>query len=418
MARILVVDDEADMRMALSNVLNRMGHQVFEAENGPDALDFHAREKADLILLDIRLPGMDGVQILRKLRESDRTTPVIMVTGYGSVESAVEVMQLGASHYLAKPFSNHELRETVERVLSGKMVEPPAGILSKRLADKVRVPAARPESAPPAVIERAMALVPASVISGDPASWFVPAAVMALMVLLMVFWSIFAGGGGRSLNLSHENPTALVWHGDRLWTADWLTQTLYENKLEGGRLEVVRSYPLPQTHITGLAVTDQHVYVCDSWKKVIQQRRLDDNLTLVQTYNSPGPSPSGLFWDGRYLWSSDSANKRFYQHETEANLSVLASYRAPGNAPTAVFKDDSYFWSADSEARMIYQHRLDEKLRVLSAYSLEQLDEGPTPLSSFTWKDNELWLARDGSQSLQIRPLDSFTKIEKGVSLK
>ena len=110
MARILVVDDEADMRMALANVLNRMGHRIFEASDGPSALEFLQREKADLVLLDIRLPGMDGVQILRNLRETDRTTPVLMVTGYGSVQPAVEVMKLGASHSLPQPFSNRQLK--------------------------------------------------------------------------------------------------------------------------------------------------------------------------------------------------------------------------------------------------------------------------------------------------------------------
>jgi len=401
MARILIVDDEPDMRMALANVFNRMGHRVFEAPDGPAALKFFSREKVDLVLLDIRLPGMDGIEILRKLRESDKTTPVIMVTGYGSVESAVEVMQLGASHYLAKPFSNHELKNIVEKALSGQEV-PARGPIARRGAQPPIL--ATTDSPLATVIETR---------SGGEGSWLIPTAVMAGIVLIMVFWSLMGTGVGSSVAMSHENPTAIVWKKERLWTADWLTQTLYEQKLTGGRLEVLRTFPLPQTHITGLAVSDDYLYVCDSWKKVIQKRRLDDTLTLVRTSKSPGPNPSGLFWDGRYLWSSDASEKRFYQHETEADLSVLASYPAPGNSPSAIFKNDSYFWSADAESRRLYQHRLDEKLGVLATYAIEILDEGPTPLSSFTWKGDKIWFARDGTKTLQVHPLSAFRKIEK-----
>jgi len=412
MARILVVDDESDMRMALGNVISRLGHKVFEAGDGPAALEFLAKERADLVLLDIRLPGMDGVQILRTLRETDKTTPVIMVTGYGSVESAVEVMQLGASHYLAKPFSNQELRDTVERVLSGQEIPLPTPGVARNLAPVGSAIAASSRGNANAVIERQSSLGEALGAVSESTGWM-PAAALAAVGLILAFWIMNASSSGRDVSISHENPTAILWTGETLWSADWLTQTVYESALKGGELAVVKSHPLPQTHITGLAVSKDFVFICDAWKKVIQQRKRDEHLTLMRSVRSPGPNPSGLFWDGKYLWSSDGTTKRFYQHETEAELAVLATYPAPGESPSAIFKDDKYFWSADAKQRLIYQHRLDEKLGVLAAYSLENLDQGSDPLSSFTRKGEEFWLARDGAKYLHVRPLNSFKKIER-----
>ncbi len=111
MSRILVVDDEADMRFSIRMLLERTGHVVVEAENGDVALQRLKENSIDLALLDMRLPGMDGIQILQKIREQHKDLPVIMVTGYGNVELADQALKMGADHYLSKPFHNKESRE-------------------------------------------------------------------------------------------------------------------------------------------------------------------------------------------------------------------------------------------------------------------------------------------------------------------
>ncbi|HBL19136.1 MAG: hypothetical protein A2X36_01645 [Elusimicrobia bacterium GWA2_69_24] len=409
MARILVVDDEADMRMALSNVLSRNGHQVFEAADGPTGLEFLAREGADVVLLDMRLPGMDGLQILRTLRETDRRTPVIMVTGYGSVESAVEVMQLGAAHYLAKPFSNQELLDTVERIVHGGKLPEPVGVLGRRLALKLRggeLSAAEPPR-PGALV----ASPPAPAPEGPLLRWL-PAVVLLTVCLaaLGFFWSKQYRLQGRDYPILNEHPTGLVWRGERLFVADWLAQSVQEYAVRGGRLEPVRSVRLPGSHITGLAVSDENLFVCDSWRRTIEVRRLDERFSLVRSLSSPGPNPSGLYWDGQHLWSSDSSTGRFYRHEAKAGMTVLENYLAPGRSPASMFKDDSFFWSTDSETRLLYRHRLDSKLRVLAVYSLPLLDRGPASLSAFTLTRDVAWLGRDGEGSIYSRPIAAFVE--------
>src|SRR4051812_21709497 len=116
MARVLVVDDEPDMRMALRLFLERSGHTVQEASDGETALSTLHATGADVVLLDMRMPGMDGSQTLTKIRERFKELPVIMVTGYGSPDSAKEVLEMGASHYISKPFKNQELVEALDKV--------------------------------------------------------------------------------------------------------------------------------------------------------------------------------------------------------------------------------------------------------------------------------------------------------------
>src|SRR6188768_3790518 len=99
------------MRMALRMFLERTGHSVQEAPDGEAALSTLHATGADVVLLDMRMPGMDGTQTLTKIRERFKELPVIMVTGYGSAESVKEALDIGASHYISKPFKNQELVE-------------------------------------------------------------------------------------------------------------------------------------------------------------------------------------------------------------------------------------------------------------------------------------------------------------------
>lgn len=398
MARILVVDDEPDMRMALSNVLNRAGHQVFESGDGPAALDFLARDGADLVLLDMRLPGMDGPQILRALRERDKTTPVVMVTGYGSVDSAVEVMRLGASHYLSKPFSNQELLETVERILKGERMPAPGAV--RRLPD-------------PAPLARAA--LPAPGQAGHPGrSLWAGLALAAAAAVAAGLWGSRGKAPGGDFRIPHEHPTALVWSGERLWVADWVSQTVYEYRPDGDRLSALRSVSLPDSTVTALAVAKDRIWIADATRRVIEERRLDAALSLVHSHPSPGSSPSGLHWDGRYLWSSDSGSGRIYRHETAAGLAVLESFKAPGKSPAALQRDEAYLWSADSETRRLYRHRLDKTLSVLAVYALPELDRGSQPLSALVIKERVVWFARDGLPFVHSRPLKAFLERAQG----
>ena len=114
---ILVVDDEPDMRDALTIALRREGLCISTAANGVEALEKVQGQSFDLIITDVRMPRMGGLALLQELKRTSPTIPVIMMTGYGRIEDAVEAMKAGAFDYLLKPFSLEDLKAVVAKAL-------------------------------------------------------------------------------------------------------------------------------------------------------------------------------------------------------------------------------------------------------------------------------------------------------------
>jgi hypothetical protein len=121
--RILVVDDEKIILELTSMVLRSNGYEVLTAESGAKGLEIVERETPAVVLLDYMMPGMDGMTALRRIRERFHSTYVIMFTGKGSEEIAVELMKAGASDYILKPFSNQDLIERIDNVLRIRRIE-------------------------------------------------------------------------------------------------------------------------------------------------------------------------------------------------------------------------------------------------------------------------------------------------------
>lgn len=120
---ILVVDDEAKMRRLLEIMLTQMGHDVQQAEDGLAALTCLQTQQVDLIITDLRMPNLDGIGLLRQLREEHNEVPVIVVTAYGTVESAVAAMKYGATDYIIRPFEIDAVEAAVKRALTLSKVQ-------------------------------------------------------------------------------------------------------------------------------------------------------------------------------------------------------------------------------------------------------------------------------------------------------
>jgi len=111
--KLLIVDDEGVVRESLTQWFESEGYQVMAASSGKDALAMLGREEADVALIDIKMPGMDGMELQGKLKEADPDLPVIVMTGYGSVETAVQALKRGAYDYVTKPVDPDELSHLV-----------------------------------------------------------------------------------------------------------------------------------------------------------------------------------------------------------------------------------------------------------------------------------------------------------------
>ncbi len=113
--RILIVDDEDGMRRLLSRVLTREGYETSAVGSGAEALRLVASERFDLVVTDIKMPEMDGLQLLAELKEYEPSLPIIVITAYGTIENAVQALRSGAYDYIAKPFENDEIKLTVAK---------------------------------------------------------------------------------------------------------------------------------------------------------------------------------------------------------------------------------------------------------------------------------------------------------------
>lgn len=115
--KLLIVDDQQGIRLLLNEVFKREGYETFLAANGIEALDIAERIKPDGVLLDMKIPGMDGIEILKRLKSKMPEVPVVMMTAYGELDLIQEAMKLGAAHYFTKPFDIYEVRDAVNAML-------------------------------------------------------------------------------------------------------------------------------------------------------------------------------------------------------------------------------------------------------------------------------------------------------------
>ena len=135
---ILVTDDERHLRQALFTALTRLGHAVELAENGREALDKFQGRRFDLVICDLNMPGLDGLGVLKAVKQRDPGLPVILMTARGTVETAVEAMREGAHDFILKPFPSGVIEEAVNRALAGTAAASPAARPRDERVDNAR----------------------------------------------------------------------------------------------------------------------------------------------------------------------------------------------------------------------------------------------------------------------------------------
>ncbi len=138
-ARILVVDDEAGIRESLGKILHYEGFEVEQAPDGPTALTLFERQEFDLIFLDIKMPGMDGLELLAHLGEGGHRVPVVIISGHGNVDTAVQATKLGAFDFLEKPLDADRIMVTLRNALSWREQRREIESLKQRLGESDRI---------------------------------------------------------------------------------------------------------------------------------------------------------------------------------------------------------------------------------------------------------------------------------------
>ncbi|MGZ5971214.1 MAG: sigma-54-dependent transcriptional regulator, partial [Polyangiales bacterium] len=135
-ARVLVVDDEASARSGLEKLLRQEGYAVDVAPGGAEALEIAADHPVDVVVTDLKMPGMDGVELMKRLRAAENQLPVIVVTAFGDVTSAVTAMRAGANDYLTKPVDFDALLLSIERALEARDLRIEAEGLRRQIRER------------------------------------------------------------------------------------------------------------------------------------------------------------------------------------------------------------------------------------------------------------------------------------------
>ncbi|MBO8128323.1 MAG: response regulator [Peptococcaceae bacterium] len=118
--KILIIDDEEEMRWVLAKAMEQEGFIPVTAGGGREGLELFFNEKPAAVLVDLKMPDMDGLEVVRRVRQVDAQVPLILITGHGSIDVASAAISKGATGYIIKPFSVAELRATVKRMVVNK----------------------------------------------------------------------------------------------------------------------------------------------------------------------------------------------------------------------------------------------------------------------------------------------------------
>ncbi|HMR68036.1 MAG TPA: response regulator, partial [Anaerolineae bacterium] len=144
---ILVVDDEANLRLFLGEELAREGYQVFTAANGHEALKLLAEHTVDIAIIDLQMPGLNGLELMAAIEKRVDPPELIMLTAHATLETSIEAMRLGTSDFLLKPYHVEDLLQAIERVMKQRRRKMQQRLAARLLAESLGLTKA-PEAAP------------------------------------------------------------------------------------------------------------------------------------------------------------------------------------------------------------------------------------------------------------------------------
>src|SRR5690606_473147 len=134
MSKILVIDDQKSIRNTLKDILEYEKHEVVLAENGPQGLELFDNDKFDIVLCDIKMPEMDGLEVLQKIIEKSNDTPVVMISGHGNIDTAVDAIKKGAYDFIEKPLDLNRLLVTIRNAVERKDLVTETKVLRRKVS--------------------------------------------------------------------------------------------------------------------------------------------------------------------------------------------------------------------------------------------------------------------------------------------
>jgi|GEM_PF-2104181 len=397
MAKILIMDDEPGLRNVVFNMLRPLGQQLFLAEDGKQAIEIGRREIPDMALLDMRVPDMDGLEVMVELKKINPNVKCIMLSGFGDVETAVNSIKQGAFDYLSKPFKIDEVLKVVNKAMHsvGTSVNQPAvgsntasaGIKIVGTPNIAGAASATASSVPAAPIKSSQ--------KGIPLPVMISAAVLSAAVIGFAIFKLgFGGSEGKQFSIPYNNATGMSWVKNNLWVCDWVMGNIYQHNNDS-KLSIVSVYKTTNLQPTGVAYDGEFLWSCNSSEKRIYKHSIDSSLTVQAIYSLPNVSPAALYFDGANLWLIDSDNAKIYKHKMDQSLSVVGVFDSPAVNPCGMFKKDEFFYIGDYKTGKVYKVSSTD-FSVREVFGLPGFKDGKYKLASICWDGNAIWVSADG----------------------
>lgn len=375
--KVLVVEDSPTMNKMLRTMLSRIGYNIFAAENGEEGIQKFEENKPDLVLLDLILPDMNGVEVLRKIKEIESTAMVIIVSANADIRLAIEAMKYGAYDYIMKPFNNVELLKMVKDALLAPRIR------KKKKSNKKGSTAEGGSS-------KALPIAIGSSV------------LVLVLLLVLIFLKPKLGVKEKdtfAYQIPYSHPAAITQEKEgHLWIADGYGQSIYHHRIEETSLVLVKEYSIPGTELSGLTFIRAYLWSCDSGKGEFLVHSTEGDLSVIKKYKSPGPSPSAIYFDGENLWSTDTEKSEIYKHEMDEKLTIIGTYDSPGPNPVGIFSDGRYIFSADADTGKIYKHEPDEAFSIVHTY---KPDVSPFRISGITYDGKFVWISLENEPEIR-----------------
>ena len=386
MAKILIMDDEPALRNIVYNMVKPLGQAMFTAEDGGQAIEIGKKEIPDIALLDMRVPDMDGLEVLAELKKINPNIRCIMLSGFGDVETAVTAIKQGAFDYISKPFKIDEVLKVVNKALgtvaaTGAVASPAMPTVA---AQPAKMPGAAVSSPKPAAGAKKM---PRGLLIGGAA-----VALVALIFIAKQF--MFSGGSVQEYNIPYTNPTGMCWVKPNLWVSDWVTGNIYRHAADG-KLSIESVGKTANSQPTGLAWDGESLWTCSSIEKRIYKHKMDASLTIEAIFATSGSNPSGLYFDGANLWVFDSDAARIYKHKMDDMLSMVSVYDSPAINPCGMFKNGDYFYIGDYKTSKVYKVSVKD-FSTADVYLIPFFEKEKLKLCGITWDGQNIWAAAEG----------------------
>lgn len=402
MVKILIMDDEPGLRNIVYNIIKPLGHTVFTAEDGHQALEIGKREIPDIALLDIRVPDIDGLEVLDELKKVNPNIKAIMLSGFGDVESAVFALKRGAFDYISKPFKVDDILRVVNKAI---------GTIGGQQQVLPQTDSQAPVSQAPIKELKAVSQVQGFTGMGIKLMGIIG----GIVVLVALFFFIFSKGiflktHAVSFSIPYSNPIGMCWIKPNLWVSDWVVGNIYQHNNDA-TMSISSVLKTANSQPTGLTYDGEYLWTCSSVEKRIYKHRMDRTLSVAEIFATPNSSPAGLYFDGANLWVIDTNAAKIYKHKMDETLSIVNVFDSPAVNPCGMFRDGEYFYIGDYKTSRIYKVLVND-FSVREVYTLPDFEEGKYKLANITWDGANIWATADGVGKIFKIPFKSLKTIK------